>query len=381
MMDSFKKEQIKKLNHPVWAEVDLGAVGHNFRAVQKCLKPATKVLCVVKAQAYGHGMIEAAKLLDKKGTHLFGVADIDEGILLRKAGTKKPILVFENILPQAAATLIKANLTATICNIETAQALNSAARNLRKKISVHIKIDTGMGRLGVWHEKAVDFILKVRKLESLNLEGIYTHFPSADTDKAFTQKQIKIFSALVEKMSSLGIRFQYVHAANSAGIIGYPAGHFNLVRAGLMLYGMYPDKQFYRKVSLRPALAVKSKVIFVKEIKQGMSISYGRSFIAKTKMKTATLPIGYSDGYFRLFSNAAFVLINGKRCPVLGRVTMDQIVVDVTRLKSVKVGDEVVLLGRQGKYEITADNLASFAQTINYEITCSLGSRLRRFYK
>jgi len=367
--------------NPAWAEVDLAAIRHNFRSLSKAAGRGVRLLCVVKADAYGHGMLETSHALSREGTDFFGVADLGEGVLLRRSGIKKPVLVFANTLPSFAGELIRFNLTTTVCTFELAVALDRAARKTGKRAKVHIKIDTGMGRLGVWHEEALEFIAAVYQLKNIFIEGIYTHFAAADTDEKFTQKQIWDFLLLNRKLKACGINIPLVHAANSAGLVDCKVKDFNLARAGLMLYGMYPHPRFKAKISLKPALSVKSRMMFVKKIEKGRSISYGRTFVAKRPMAVATIPIGYNDGYFRILSNKSSVLVGRVSCPVIGRVTMDQIVTDVSRVKSPRIGMEVVLLGRQGTREISADTLAALAGTINYEVTCSLGNSLPRFYR
>jgi alanine racemase len=238
-----------------------------------------------------------------------------------------------------------------------------------------------MGRLGVWYSEAEEFIQKIRKLSHLVIGGVYTHFPVADTNRAFTQKQIENFQHLVERLQAKGISIPYLHAANSMGLAAYPHHLFNLARPGIMLYGLYPSPKLRPKVILKPVLSVKSRIIFLKRVSRGRGISYGHTFIAPRPMTVATLPIGYSDGYLRCLSNKTQVLINGRRCPVVGRITMDQIMVDVTKLKQLKLGTEVTLLGRQNQEEISADELAQKAGTISYEIVCSLGTRLPKVYK
>jgi len=373
-------QNLLKAYSPTWAEVDLKALSHNFHLAKQCAGEKRKVLAVVKADAYGHGMIAASRLLEKEKVDYLGVTDVPEGVILRKSGIQKPILLFENLLPEHVGPVPQYHLTATVCTVSTALALDKAGRKAGKKIKVHVKVDTGMGRLGVWHQEAIPFILTLKQMKFLDIEGVYTHFPSADTDKNFTRKQIVIFSSLIERLKDLGLNIPYAHAANSMATLHYQKNPFTLVRPGLMLYGMSPDMKEHKDDVLKPVLSVKSKIIFVKTIQKGQGVSYGRTFIAPRRMKLATIPIGYSEGYFRLFSNNADVLIQGQRCPLLGRVTMDYIVVDVSRLKSVQDGDEVVLLGRQGIKKISAEELGRRAQTINYEITCSLGSRLPRIY-
>lgn len=392
--DNMTKKKEKLLT---WAEIDCAALRHNFTVLKNLAQKnyrcqatsderrvtAPKVLAVVKAGAYGHGMIEVAKTLDKAGADVLGVSNVDEGIALRKAGIKKSILLFENPLPEFASEIVAHKLTPMLCTWELAVALNAAAKRAKRIVEVHIKIDTGMGRMGVWHGEAEKFVRRVSELACLRVCGLATHFPVADTDAAFTRKQIQIFSALVHRLSLTDPRPPtpdprfYIHAANSAGVAFFKAP-FNLVRPGLMLYGLYPNETARRRISLKPVMSVKARVIFVKKIQKGRSVSYGRTFIAKRPMTVATLPIGYSDGYFRRLSNKGMVLIGGQRCSVIGRVTMDQIVVDVSKVKSAKLGAEAVLLGRQGKNEVSAEELAARAGTINYEVVCNLGNRLPR---
>lgn len=367
-------------NHLSWAEVDLNALKHNYRELKKAAPRGVELLAVVKADAYGHGMIPAATHLNEWGMKFFGVSNAEEGILLRKHGIRGTILLFESTLANMAKEMIRYNLTPTVCTLPLAASLNRFAKLRKRIVDVHVKVDTGMGRLGVWHEDALAFIKTLKRFSNLNVKGIYTHFAAADTDRGFTKTQVAQFAKLLEELRRHSIYISYTHAANSMGLIAYKHEIFNLVRPGLMLYGLYPAKHLKSKIHLKPVLSVKSKIIFLKRISRGHGVSYGRTFIARKNMTVATLPIGYSDGYFRSLSNKAEVLINGKRCKVLGRVTMDQIVVDVTKLKSLKIGTEAVILGAQGREEISADELARYVGTIHYEVVCNLGNRLVRIY-
>ncbi len=370
-----------------WVKIDLGAIRQNFRVLRKLAPPTaglagkTKILTVIKADAYGHGMLPVAKVLVQEKVDFIGLSNLTEGIVLREAGIKTPVLLFETTLAEQAKDVIDYNLTPTICTVELAAALNRDAQKRKRVVDIHVKVDTGMGRLGIWHEEALDFIKKLSHLRNLRVQGICTHFPSADTDRAFTQRQIQQLTRLVQKIREGGLAVPYVHAANSMGLAGYSNKILNLARPGLMLYGLYPRPELQKKIHLRPAMSVHSRIIFLKNIEKGRSISYGRTFIASRRMTVATLPIGYSDGYLRGLSGKADVLAGGKRCPVLGRVTMDQIVVDVSGVKNPRLGMPVVILGKQGKEEVRADELAQHARTIPYEIVCSLGSRLPRVYK
>ncbi|MBZ0166909.1 MAG: alanine racemase [Candidatus Omnitrophica bacterium] len=383
--------------HATWCEIDLGAVRYNLRQVKKLaarnefLIPSRGgdkkiktslmgVLCVIKADAYGHGMLEVSRIFDDEGVEMFGVSDINEGIALRDRGIKRPILLFESTLPEHIPFICEYNLTPTLCTLDFARRLDALARKLNKTIRVHIEIDTGMGRLGVWHTGALEYIAAVGQLRNLVIEGIFTHFPSADSDKKFTEHQIALMYNIILELDKTGLIIPYVHACNSMGLMGYHTSVLNLFRPGLMVYGQYPHKRVREVIDLRPALTVKSKVIFVKDIAPGRSISYGRTFIAKKTMTVATIPIGYNDGYLREFSNKGHVLIHGQRCKVLGMVTMDQIVVDVSKVPDVTEGTVATVLGTNLTQTITADELAKHAKTINYEILCHLGNRLPRVY-
>ena len=370
-----------------WAQIDLNAIRHNFRVLRR-LAGKTKILIVIKADAYGHGMPPIAKLLVKEKVDFIGLSNLTEGVALRQTGIRTPVLLFETTLPEQAKDIVDYDLTPTVCSLELARALDKYARQQGRLVDIHVKVDTGMGRLGVWHEEAVGFIGKLNRLRNLRVQGICTHFPSADTDRAFTQRQIQQLTRLVQKIRESGLAVPYVHAANSMGLVGYPSKILNLARPGLMLYGLYPRPELEKKIKLRSVMSVHSRIIFLKRIEKGRSISYGRAFIARRPMTVATLPIGYSDGYLRGLSGKADVLIGGRRCPVLGRVTMDQIVVDVSKIKNPRTGMPVTILGKQGKEprgslreEVRACELARLAHTINYEIVCSLGSRLPRVYK
>ena len=384
------KEQLSTLHQPLtFAAVDLSAIRHNFLTLKSLAEEQMvagrhkhlDLMAVIKADAYGHGMIEVARVIDECGGKFFGVSNVQEGILLRNAGFKQKILVFESTLPELAAPIVDYDLTPSICTLELAFAINQHAQTIRKNVNVHVKVDTAMGRLGVPVKGALEFMQSLRELEYLNLEGIFTHFPSADTDEDLTLRQIKSFLDLLNECQAQGLDFDRVHAANSMGMIGYKNIFFNLARPGLMLYGLYPNDTIRNKIPLKPALSVTSKAIFLKNISEGQGVSYGQSFIADRDMTVAVVPIGYNDGYCRALSNKAHVLIDGERCAVLGRVTMDQIIVDVTRVKVLRLGMPAIILGVQKDQFVTADNLAEWANTINYEIICNLGNRLPRIYK
>jgi alanine racemase len=331
----------------------------------------------VKADAYGHGLIPVSKKLISCGVDYLGVASIDEGIKLREAGIGLPILILGLILKKDIQPVFKYKLTTTVCDEELACALNNKAKVIGEPVNVHIKVDTGMGRIGVLHQDAAQLIRKIHKLKFINIEGIFTHFACADMDKDFTAYQIDLLNRLIQKLNKTGISIPLVHAANSMGIIAYKNSHFNMVRPGLAVYGLYPKKNL--RINLKAVLSLKTKVLFIKRLPKGYGISYGHDYITRKTATIVTLPIGYGDGYPRNLSNCAPVLIRGMRFKISGRICMDQLMVDVRDFQ-VKVGDEAVLIGSQGKNKITAEELAELSGTISYEIVCGLGSRVPRVY-
>ncbi|MCX5711395.1 MAG: alanine racemase, partial [Candidatus Omnitrophica bacterium] len=327
---------------PTWAEINLNNLAHNYRQLRTHLNPKTKMMVTVKADAYGHGLIPVSKKLISCGVDFLGVASIDEGIKLREAGITAPILVLGMVLKDDIEPLFEYDLATAVCEMKLANALNAKARSLKKKINIHVKVDTGMGRIGVKHEDALGLVKEIDKLSSLFIEGIFTHFAFADMNKKFTLYQLGLFERLVQGLFNSGIRIPLVHAANSMGVLDYKHSHFNMVRPGLVIYGIYPKENV--KINLKPVLSLKTRVVFVKKVPAGVGISYGHEYTTRKPTTIATLPIGYGDGYPRNLSNRAPVLIKGKRFKICGRICMDQIMVDVGSSR-VKAGDEVVLIG------------------------------------
>lgn len=362
---------------PTWAQINLSNLEYNFKKIKSLLKPKIKVLVTVKADAYGHGLIAVSKRLVACGLDYLGVASIDEGIELRKVGIKIPILILGLILKKDIQPLFTYNLIPTVCDKEMAVAL-SAKATAKKPIRIHIKVDTGMGRIGILHDEAFKLIKDIAKLKNIIIEGIFTHFALADKNRKFTSLQIKIFDKLVDDLKRNGINIPLVHAANSIGLIDHKDSHFTMVRPGLVIYGLSPKRKL--GINLKPVLSLKTRIVFVKRVPCGYGISYGLTYKTKQPANIVTLPIGYGDGYPRNLSNLASLLIAGKRFRICGRICMDQIMVDVGNFKP-KIGDEVVLIGRQGKQRITAEELADLSGTIPYEIVCGFGNRIPRIYK
>jgi alanine racemase len=365
---------------PTFAEIDLEAIRHNLEIVSHIVKDDTKILGVVKADAYGHGIKEVSRAIVDYVDY-FGVASIDEAAVLRKIGIKKPILAIGAILPEETEGVLRFNVIQAVSDLNVPKMLSKLARAKNKTIKVHVKIDTGMGRLGFWHEEAVEFIKKIARLKNIVIDGIFTHFPNAEADKIFTHNQIRNFKRLVEILWDNGIYIPIKHTANSMGLIDFKDSHMNMVRPGLMMYGIYPKECLMKKILLKPALTLRTKVTHLKSMPKGRSISYGMTYVTPKPTKIATIPVGYGDGYSRHFSNKAQVLINGRRCPVVGRVCMDMCMVDVGHLKNVKVGDDVILIGSQAKETIRAEELARIINTIPYEVLCNIGHRVPRIYK
>lgn len=368
----------------VYARIDLDAIAYNMEQMKQNLSPNTKMMAVIKADGYGHGAVQIADMLE--GVDYiwgFAVATLDEAVVLRTEGIKKPILVLGCVFPDQYMAMLKHDIRMNVYTEEMAEAISQMAAREGMTAYMHIKLDTGMARLGFdISENSVAAIERISKMKNVKMEGIFTHFAKADeTDKSFTQKQMKDFSRMVDKLKEKNVSFQYEHCANSAAIIDVKDANYDLVRAGISTYGLYPSEEVKKEnVKLKPALVLKSHVAFVKEIEEGTAISYGGTFVSKEKMRIATIPVGYADGYPRNLSNTGFVLIRGKKAPIVGRVCMDQFMVDVTHIEGTNFGDKVTLIGTDGNETITVEDLSELSGRFNYEFVCDLGKRIPRVY-
>lgn len=372
-MDNFER---------VCAEIDLTAIKRNVEMLMMATNEGTKAMAIVKADAYGHGDLEVAKAIDAQ-IDAYGVATAQEAIKLRGNGIVKPILILGAVFPDEYETLIADDVSMAVFDTAGANAMAAAAKKLGKKAICHIKVDTGMRRIGLYaDENGYETALEICRNKDLDCQGIFTHFACADEPKLdMTRRQIEEFDGFVGRLKEAGISFTYVHCSNSAAIINMPQANYDMVRLGISLYGHYPS-QFVnkRRVMLFPALKLKSHITMVKEIKAGDSVSYGGTFVAEHDMRIATIPVGYGDGYPRLLSNKGFVLIHGKRAKICGRVCMDQFMVDVTHIPQAACYDEVILIGSDGGDAVTAEELADMTNTISYEIFCNIGRRVPRRY-
>ncbi|TET10533.1 MAG: alanine racemase [Candidatus Atribacteria bacterium] len=361
---------MQKLLGPTWTEINLDAIASNVKNIKQLIGEKKELMAVVKGNAYGHDILEVSSVVLKNGASRLAVARLEEGIFLRKAGIVVPILILGLTLKQQAELLVSYNITPTVCEYEMIEKLSESAIKEDKVVKVHLKVDTGMGRIGIFSHDILRFIKKIRALKNVEIEGIFTHFSVADEkDKTYTEKQFRKFMGVLTALEKEGIRIPIKHLGNSATLLDFPHMWLDLVRPGISIYGLYPSTEVQKTVKLIPAHSFKTRIVFLKELSAGEYISYGRTYTTtKRRTKVASLPVGYADGYNRLLSNQGEVLVRGRRFPVIGRVCMDQCMIDVTNLSQVKIGDEVVLWGRQGEEEITVEEIAEKIGTINYEI-------------
>ena len=392
-----------------WVEIDLGALSYNLGQIRRKVKGAG-ILAVVKSDAYGHGAKEAARQLSKEKVELLGVSTIAEAQDLRKAGIKLPIAILSGILPDQIEAAIDCQAIPTVSDWKLARVLNQAAKRRKKKIKIQVKVDTGMGRLGIWYQDAFSVVKKIKeKLPFLSLQGIFTHFATADEkDKSFTRLQLRRFQNVLSRFKEAKIDIPWRHIANSAAILDIPESYsngvnpvrgktpeasddgclrqpisngVNMVRPGLILYGAYPSREVSRSISLKPVMSLKSRIIALKKISRGESVSYGRTWRAKRDITAGILPIGYALGYSRFLSNCGKVIVKSEKVPVIGRVCMDMSLIDMGVQSKAKVGDEIILIGRKKDLMIKVEDLAQTIGTIPYEILCLIGMSVDRIYR
>lgn len=364
----------------VWAEIDIDALVHNYRLIRETVGEA-KVLAAVKAEAYGHGGREVARVLENLGVEYFGVASTEEAIDLRTNGQiRRPILVLSPVPYREIGAIFDYTLTPTVTEEGFAKALAQEANRRSKILGVHVEVDTGMGRTGVSPKEAPALISLVINKPGLRLEGVFTHFPAAETEPEFTEKQVSIFDQLIARLRSEGIDVPALHSANSAAIFKYPQARYDIVRPGLALYGIEPEGM-EASLDLAPVLTLRTRIVNLRRLPKGASISYGRTYVLEHETLVATVSVGYGDGYPRALSNKGEVLYGGKRYPIIGTVCMDLMMLDFSKASGAKIGDEVTLIGRDGKALLTADEVAGWACTIPYEITTRISPRVPRIYR
>jgi alanine racemase len=363
------------------AEIDIGAIQHNLRQVRSRVGSGVKIMSVVKANAYGHGIVEVSAGLLDAGTDYLGVGILDEGVLLREHGIEAPILVFAPPFPEQAAIVLDYELEATICARETAEALNAVSSARGRKAAVHVKVDTGMGRLGVDYRESVQLTKFVASLPNLDIRGIYTHFATADErDKGFARTQLNRFFEVASTLSNSSIDIPLKHCANSAAVLELKDSYFDMVRPGVLLYGYFPSHEINEGLPIRRALSWRSRIGFLKTVEAGTPISYGRKYVTDAPTTIATVPLGYADGLNRNLTNRGEVIIRGRRYPLVGTVCMDQVMVDLGASSNAKIGDDVTLIGIDGDEEITAWDIADKLGTVAYEICCAISDRVPRVY-
>ncbi len=366
---------------PTFCFIDLEALRWNFQQVRARVGRGVKILSMVKADAYGHGARAVAAALAAEGSDAFGVATVEEGIDLRQAGIRQSIVVLAGLYLEQLDLLLQHELIPVLHELETLKALEKAVGARGMTWPIHLEIDTGMARLGFRDAQIDDWLPELSQLKALKLEGVFSHFSDAETaNENYTEKQLKSFRVVIGHLRRATFAPSLIHMAKSGAIINVPESHLEMVRPGLILYGIYPSPELTKAIRLKPVLSWKTRILQLQRLPRGSAIGYGRTFTTKKTSLIATLPVGYADGYKRLFSNRAAVLVRSERAPVVGRVSMDLTTVDVTDIGKVQLGDEVVLLGRQGDAEISADEMAAWANTISYEILTSIGARVPRIH-
>lgn len=385
MKEEQSTQSANKMNYyRVQANVDLNAVYHNIQEMRRLIKKGTKLMAIIKADAYGHGAVPIAKALDDKGIDAYGVAIIEEAVELREAGIKKPILILGYTPKEQYDLVVSYDVTQTVFQYEMAQALSEEALKQGKIVKIHIKLDTGMSRIGFKdNEESIKEIKKISELRGIELEGLFSHFARADEkERSCTEIQLKRYLDFARKLENENIHIPVKHISNSAGIIEFPEANLDMVRCGISTYGIYPsDDVNHKDVKLLPAMELKTHVIYVKDVDAGIGISYGATYVTDKKMRIATIPVGYADGYSRNLSNKGKVIIHGQYAPIIGKVCMDQFMVDVSSIDNVKQGDTVTLLGRDQDAYISSEELAEWSHSFPYELVCTVGKRIPRVYQ
>jgi alanine racemase len=367
---------------PTYATVNLTALAHNLSCIKRYLSPGCEVMAIVKANAYGHGAVETAQALTRQGIERFAVASLDEGIALRQAGLSASIVVLGALFEEQVSDLVAHRLTPVVSDGRILPTLAKAARSHPTSYSIHLKVETGMGRLGFSPEDLLSFLDNPILRSPFQVEGMMTHLADADgADSDFTERQLGAFRAMLEQIRQRGLSIPLVHTANSAAIVRFPDAHFSLVRPGIMLYGYHTLPATIPAPDLTPVLSLRTTIVQLRTIPRGRTVSYNGTFVAQRPTRIAVLPIGYADGYSRRLSHCGSVLIQGRRAPIVGLVCMDMIMVDVTDLAPVQVGEAVTLIGQQGQESIWADEVADWIGTIPYEVLCGIGSRVPRLYE
>lgn len=368
-----------------WAEIDLEALRHNYHTIAGTVSKDCRLMAVIKADGYGHGAVAVARLLSREGVSWFAVSNLEEATQLRQAGISEPILILSYTPPTEAARLAELSITQTVISREYGEQLNAEAEKAGVSLSVHIKVDTGMSRVGFFCREglegdAAEAVAAVCRLPCLQAEGIFTHFSSADEPdgQAVTEQQYDLFCRVIDRLEAMGITFALRHCCNSAALMRFPHMHMDMVRPGIILYGLVPDASLQHQLPLRPAMTVKSVLSMVKSVPVGTTVSYGRTFVAETPCTLATMPVGYADGLPRSFSGRWQVCVNGQTAPIVGRICMDQCMLDISDIEGAQVGNEVVLLGGNGS--CSAANFATTAGTISYEVVCDIGKRVPRLF-
>lgn len=377
-----KEEVYSERYYRVYAKIDLDTISENIKAAKDTLKNGTKIMAIIKADGYGHGAVPIARELNDL-VDAYGVAIVEEGIELRNSGIDKPILILGYTAVEQLNEVIAYDITQTVFQFEIAKQMDEEAKRQGKVAKVHIKIDTGMGRIGYQPcRESIDEIIKISKLEHIDIEGIFTHFACADMkDKTSADEQLATFVRFTTELAEAGVNIRLKHASNSAGIVDMNYANLDMVRCGITTYGLYPSEEVNKyNLAIKPAMELKTHISYVKELEAGHGIGYGSTFVTDKLMRIATIPVGYGDGYSRALSNRGRVLIHGKSAPIVGRVCMDQFMIDVSDIPEVAQGDVVTLIGRDGSEEITVEEIGCLSYSFNYEVVCNVGKRIPRIY-